>query len=160
MSSEGFDSTACTLHKPRGTILDPLKLGIKSKCQHTIKARSLEATLPAIIFVCDVFHVSLLEQDTTRKGRVFKNAMRCTRMLRERYENATQLEFEASNDEEYKVDGIWESAVYVKEFGIAKESEAGHQPEICLSDAASASTLPPLLGSGCCGKFAFIYSLV
>ena len=44
------------------------KLGIKSKCQQTIKAQSLETTLPAIIFICDVFHMSLLEQDTIRKG--------------------------------------------------------------------------------------------
>ena len=38
--------------------------------------------------------------------------------------------------------GIWDSTVF------AKESEADHLPEICLSSAASASTLPPLLGSG------------
>ena len=50
------------------------KLGIKSKCQHTIKAQSLETTLPTIIFICDVFHMSLLEQDTTKKGWVYENA--------------------------------------------------------------------------------------
>ena len=69
MSSEGFDSTTCTLHEPRGTILDPLKLGIKSKCQHTIKMQNVKATLPAIIFIRDVFKVSLLEQDTKGLGR-------------------------------------------------------------------------------------------
>ena len=84
MSSEGFDSTACTLHEPRGTILDSLKLGLKLKCQHTIKVQSINATLPAIIFIRDVFNVSLLEQDITRKGRVYKNVTRCTRMLRKR----------------------------------------------------------------------------
>ena len=49
----------------------------------------------------DVFHVSLLEQDTTKKGRV----------------NDTQLdfEFEAGDDKEYEVDGIRDSAVYAKE---------------------------------------------
>ena len=36
-----------------------------------IKARSLEAMLPAIIFIHDIY-VSLLEQDTTMKGRVYK----------------------------------------------------------------------------------------
>ena len=36
-----------------------------------IKKRSLEAMLPAIIFIHDVY-VSLLEQDTTRKGRVYE----------------------------------------------------------------------------------------
>ena len=48
----------------------------------------------------------LPEQDTTRKGRVYKNvrercyfaiyenATRCMRMLWGRYENATQLKFE------------------------------------------------------------------
>ena len=39
------------------------KLGIKSNFQHIIKARSLEATLPAIILICDIFRVSLLEHD-------------------------------------------------------------------------------------------------
>ena len=52
--------------------------------------------------------MSLLEQDTTRKGRVD--------------ENAFQLEFEENNDEEYEVEGIWDSAIY------AKESEVGHLP--------------------------------
>ena len=59
----------------------------------------------------DVFHVSLQEQDTTRKGRVDEKI-------------AEQLEFEAGNDEEYEVEGTLDSAVY------AKESEAGHLP--CL----------------------------
>ena len=50
------------------------KLGIISKSQLTIKAQNLEATLPAIILIRDVFYVSLTEQDTTRKGRVYENA--------------------------------------------------------------------------------------
>ena len=53
--------------------------------------------------------MSLLEQDTTRKGPV----------------EETQLELEADNDEEYEVEGIRDSAVYTK----AKESEADHLPE-------------------------------
>ena len=51
--------------------------------------------------------MSLLEQDTTRKGWVDENV----------------TEFEAgSNNEEYEVEGIWDSAVY------AKESTTGHLP--------------------------------
>ena len=79
-----------------------------SKNEATIKEQSLEAILPAIKFIHDVFHVSLLEQNTTRK--------------RQLDENARQLDFEVGNDEEYKVEGIRDSAVY------AKESEAGHPP--------------------------------
>ena len=47
----------------------------------------------------DVFNVSLREQDTTKKGWV----------------NDRQLEFKAGNNKLYKVDGIWDSAVYAKE---------------------------------------------
>ena len=49
----------------------------------------------------NVFHVSLLEQNTTKKGRV----------------NDMQLnfEFEAGNNKEYEVDGIRDSAVYARE---------------------------------------------
>ena len=50
--------------------------------------------------------MSLLEQDTTRKGRVDENV----------------TEFEAGHDEEYEMERIWDSAVY------AKESAAGHLP--------------------------------
>ena len=49
----------------------------------------------------NIFHISLLEQDITKKRQV----------------NNMQLnfEFEASNGEEYEVDGIWDSAVYARE---------------------------------------------
>ena len=46
----------------------------------------------------NVFYVSLLQQDTTRKERLDKRVMK--------------LEVEASNSEEYKVEAIWDSAVY------------------------------------------------
>ena len=52
--------------------------------------------------------MSLLEQDTTRKGRVDKNV----------------TEFKAGNDEEYEVKGIRDSAVY------AKKSVAGQIPNL------------------------------
>ena len=51
----------------------------------------------------DVFHVSLLEQDTTRKGRVD--------------EEVRQIEFDAIDNDsgEYKVEAIRDSAVYARE---------------------------------------------
>ena len=53
--------------------------------------------------------MSLLEQDTTRKGRVD--------------EKTSQLEFEDDGEgEEYEVEAICDSAVY------AKESESGQLP--------------------------------
>ena len=52
--------------------------------------------------------MSLLEQDTTRKGRVDKEVK--------------QMEFNAGDDDsrEYEVEAIWDSAVYTR------ESESGH----------------------------------
>ena len=51
----------------------------------------------------DIFHVSLLEQDTTRKGRV--------------EEKTSQLQLQDNDKgEEYKVKAIPDSAVYAKEF--------------------------------------------
>ena len=47
-----------------------------------------------------MFHVSLLEQDPTKKERM--------------NENVTELKFDASNNEEYKVEVIWNSIVYAK----------------------------------------------
>lgn len=45
--------------------------------------------LQAIKFIHHVFHLALLEQDTIRKGRVYKDAMRT---IKKHYENAaTQL---------------------------------------------------------------------
>ena len=52
----------------------------------------------------DVFHVSLLEQDTIRKRRV---------------DNETELDA-SNNSGEYKVEAIWNSMVY------ARKSESGH----------------------------------
>ena len=46
----------------------------------------------------DVFNESLLEQNTTQKGWVDKKI--------------TKLEFEINNSKEYKVEVIWDSAVY------------------------------------------------
>ena len=64
--------------------------------------------LPKRWRIHDVFYMSLLEQDTTRKGRVDERTVE-------------QLEFEVGGDnEEYEVEGICNSAIYTR------ESEAGH----------------------------------
>ena len=73
-------------------------------------SQAYKLELPKRWRIHDVFHVSLLEQDTTKKGRVDEKT-------------AEQLEFEAGGDnEEYEVEGIRNSAVY------ARESEVGHLP--------------------------------
>ncbi len=65
--------------------------------------------LPRKWRIHDVFHVSLLEQNTTRKGRVD--------------EPTSQLEFEGDGDgKKYEVEAIQDSAVY------ANKSEGGHLP--------------------------------
>ena len=56
----------------------------------------------------NIFHMSLLEQDTTRKKRVDKRLK--------------ELELKAGNSKEYKVEAIWNSAVY------ANKSESGQLP--------------------------------
>ena len=59
---------------------------------HPVGKQAYKLELPKKWRIHDVFHVSLLEQDTTKKGQV----------------NDTQLdfEFEAGDDKEYEVDGI------------------------------------------------------
>ena len=74
---------------------------------HLVGKQVYKLELPKRWRIHDVFHVSLLEQDTTNKGQVDENA-------------AIQLEFKAGDDEEYKVERIRNSMVYTKEL------EAGH----------------------------------
>ena len=64
--------------------------------------------LPKRWRIHNVFHVSLLEQDSTRKERVDKWV--------------TELELEAGNSQEYELKVIWDSAVY------ANKSESGQLP--------------------------------
>ena len=53
-----------------------------------------------------MFHVLLLEQDTTKKGRMSKKV--------------PELDVGDEDSEEYKVEAIWDSAVY------ANKLESGH----------------------------------
>ena len=77
---------------------------------HLVSSQTYKLELPKRWRIHDVFYMSLLEQDITRKGQADKKT-------------AEQLEFETSGDnKEYEVEGICNSAVY------ARESEAGHLP--------------------------------
>ena len=77
---------------------------------YPVEKQTYKLELPRKWRIHDVFHVSLLEQDTTRKGRVD--------------EEVRQMEFDAGDDEsgEYEVEAIRDSAVYTR------ESESGHLP--------------------------------
>ena len=68
---------------------------------HPISKQAYKLKLPKKWKIHDFFHVSLLEQNTTKKGRI----------------NNMQLDFkfEAGNNKKYKVDGIWDSTIYAKE---------------------------------------------
>ena len=74
---------------------------------HSIGKQAYKLKLPKKWRIYDVFHVLLLEQDTTRKKRVHE-------------ENAEELD--AGDKGEYEVKAIRDSAVY------ARESESGHLP--------------------------------
>ena len=73
---------------------------------HPIGKQVYKLELPKKWRIHDVFHVSPLEQDTIRKGRVD--------------ENATELDAGNNDSGKYEVEAIWDSAVY------ARESESGH----------------------------------
>ena len=68
---------------------------------YPVGKQAYKLELPKKWKIHDVFYVSLLEQNTTKKGQV--NDMQ------------RDFEFEAGNDKEYEVDGIWDSAVYARE---------------------------------------------
>ena len=79
---------------------------------YPVGKQAYKLELPRKWRIHDVFHVSLLEQDTTKKGRVD--------------ENATELaKLDAGDDEggEYKVEAICDSAIYARE-------SAGYLPEL------------------------------
>ena len=74
---------------------------------HPVSKQAYKLELSRKWRIYDVFHVSLLEQDTTRKGRVDENII---------------AELDAGDNEsgKYEVEAICDSAVY------ARESESGH----------------------------------
>ena len=75
---------------------------------HPVRKQAYKLELPKKWKIYDVFHLSLLEKDTTKKERVHE-------------ENVEELDA-GDNSREYKVEAIWDSAVY------ARESESGHLP--------------------------------
>ena len=68
---------------------------------HLVGKQAYKLELPRKWRIHNVFYVFMLKQDTTKKGQV----------------NNMQLDFkfEADNDKEHEVDGIWDSVVYAKE---------------------------------------------
>ena len=65
---------------------------------HPVGKQAYKLELPKKWKIYDVFHVSLLEQDTIRKGREF-----------------SMPEFEPGDNKKYEVEAIRDSAVYAKE---------------------------------------------
>ena len=69
---------------------------------HSVDSQAYKLELPKQWMIHDVFYICLLEQDITRKGRVDKKIVE-------------KMEFEAgSNNEEYDIEGICDSAVYAR----------------------------------------------
>ena len=79
-----------------------LKFFVPFQVLHLVGKQAYKLELPKKWRIYDVFYLSLLKQNTTRKEQVDENA-------------TTELEFEADDDEEYKVKRIRDSAVYAKE---------------------------------------------
>ena len=75
---------------------------------HPVGKQTYKLELPKKWRIHNVFHVSLLEQDTTRKGRVHE-------------ENVEELDA-GDDSRKYEIEAIRDSGVY------AKESESGHLP--------------------------------
>ncbi len=69
---------------------------------YAVGKQAYKLVLPTKWKIHDVFNVSLLEQNTTRKGRVDKALP----------EPEKKVEFEARDNKEYKVEVIIDSMVY------------------------------------------------
>ena len=67
---------------------------------HPVRKQVYKLELPRKWRIHNIFHVSLLEQDTTKKEQVD--------------EKVTELDFKAGDSEEYEIEAIWDSAVYAK----------------------------------------------
>ena len=75
---------------------------------HLVGSQAYKLKLPKWWRINDIFHMSLLEQNNTKKGRIDEKTVE-------------QLEFKAGgNNEEYKLESICNSAVY------ARKLKAGH----------------------------------
>ena len=73
-----------------------------------MSSQAYKLELPKQLRIYKIFYISLLEQEITKKRQVDKKTME-------------QLEFKAgSNNKEYKIESICNSAVY------ARKLEAGH----------------------------------
>lgn len=68
---------------------------------HPVKKLAYKLELPKKCKIHDVFQMSLLEQVNTKIKQIKNNVM--------------QLDFEVGNNEEYKVEDIWDGIVYVRE---------------------------------------------
>ena len=75
---------------------------------HFIEKQAYKLKLLKKWRIYDVFHMLLLEQNTTKKRQV--------------YENVTELNTGNENSREYKIEAICNSTVYAREL-------AGHLPE-------------------------------
>ncbi len=70
---------------------------------YTVGKQTYKLELPTKKKIHDIFYVSLLEHDTTRKGRVDNKTLP---------EPEKELEFDAGNNKEYEVKAIIDNAVY------------------------------------------------
>ena len=78
---------------------------------HPVSKQAYKLELPRKRRIYNVFHVSLLEQDTTRKGRVDEN-------------DVAELDAGDNEGDEYKIEVFCDSAVY------ARESKTGYLPRL------------------------------
>ena len=77
---------------------------------HIIGKQAYKLEFPRKWRIHNIFHVLLLEQDTTKKGQIDKEVR--------------QMEFDTGDNKsgKYEVEASWDSTVYVK------ESESDHLP--------------------------------